>query len=1435
MAEKRVRYIVDAEGRFDPTFDRFSARMAESEAGFESLESAAGVSMDRIQLAQQATAAGFDRLTDGARRCADALGQAGTAGADGLGRVGATAEKVGEAVGKTATELHDVYAETKRESPMVATALGIAFAVFLGGTLLGAIYAVYKALTVTFGFLAGLVTGESYDNKYVKDFLALNDTLKTTQKELGVTAERASALEDAAARSGKSASALTSAQSNLEKAVDAAGKELNDSNHSLADMAKYQVAVATAVATFTPEIKKQEAVIADSYQRMADYGLLVTERHQQAAAEFEESSRIFKRESELTARGFKSAISDAIMPILGDLQSFFAEGFPTTVRAFRSTIGILTALFYGLKTSIYSVAEVLLSVVEISATSFATLGMAAAQALTGNYAASLKTIEEGKTAVAARWQEMQDNIVAQATRSRDRIELALGFKISDADNLFMPLAKGAEATGIKVKTAFDSGKEGIKEAKDVAEDLRTSLEKELARLNAVAQQESKLTEVGIELQKEKYKELLPAQKQELLNLAGLIDKKKEELRLTKMLAEEHQKDLDFMARHGDALADVTGKLEDANDALELEVSLIGKSRLEKELLILADQKRAALAKDASAQYQRDIELLYARREALLRNKDAAEEALGTSVDMVKSMDEAGRATLAAFGDDKANVIKRFGAALKSSVLDLLWQITGRKWLIDIGASMTGTSSQAFAQAAGMNTNSPLGGMNSLLNSATVGGTVFGNAGAYAAMVPGLTATGAGSQAAMLAAQTGEFGLAGLTSTASAGGSGLMAGLAAAGPWIAAAIAIYAIAQALQKPGGPKEGGSFLGQYDVAGVLTNGRASVPGSDNGRFYTPSSRDAELESIGTATARGFYDTLRSLGGTSRGALAFGIGYDTDPRGTAPNRISSGVYDATGRRLFGSQDRAIGRESAEIGPQLQLESKRMILAALQASDLPEEIAGLINRLSPQTATGEEIDATLTLASRFQAALGGVQDAIDSLSGDSLEIFKRQLNSLRDAVTDARGALEDALKGDNAQAVADAQDALMSAVLDRYNAEMQMVAELSEAVRGLQQESYNFRLQMAQRIVGAGGTRDIAGMAWGRSQDIMGGLGSITDPRARVAAINDAVGALDTWFQEQQAAIMRNAEAAAAAAQAVAAAQASARQAEIAGLQQQLQLSQQWVGVLNQAQQMMDAMRYTGVNPLSAAARLSFATNDSDSLLEQFRSMSGQGKIDAANKLLPLLQTRLGLLGETYQRPGLEYEGGFNEISAALAEVSGYAQTEAQRALVLQSRIADLQATANSYAASTADASAFAAAELQALNEQYRTQAEQMEAAGIAAYEQAERTAREQLEAVTGGVSVELYSATRLTETVDELRGLRSDVREFLTRLTTGQGAGGGAGGSGSGSGGTGGGIGSGGNGTSIELEIPVVLDGREVGRAMTKIVRNEIANSSRLINENT
>lgn len=70
--------------------------------------------------------------------------------------------------------------------------------------------------------------------------------------------------------------------------------------------------------------------------------------------------------------------------------------------------------------------------------------------------------------------------------------------------------------------------------------------------------------------------------------------------------------------------------------------------------------------------------------------------------------------------------------------------------------------------------------------AGLGGTAAGasGAGAYAAAVPGLTSAATGSQAAMLAAQTGAFGSAGLSSTAMAGAGASGLGLIPAATYAA---------------------------------------------------------------------------------------------------------------------------------------------------------------------------------------------------------------------------------------------------------------------------------------------------------------------------------------------------------------------------------------------------------------------------------------------------------------------------------------------------------------------------------------------------------------------------------------------------------------------------------------------------------------------------
>ena len=88
----------------------------------------------------------------------------------------------------------------------------------------------------------------------------------------------------------------------------------------------------------------------------------------------------------------------------------------------------------------------------------------------------------------------------------------------------------------------------------------------------------------------------------------------------------------------------------------------------------------------------------------------------------------------------------------------------------LGAGAAGAAGSAAAPTLGAGTTAAATGAGAIeaagaASAASGIANPFSSASAYQAVVPGLTSSSAGSQAAMLAAQTGEFGLAGLAQTA----------------------------------------------------------------------------------------------------------------------------------------------------------------------------------------------------------------------------------------------------------------------------------------------------------------------------------------------------------------------------------------------------------------------------------------------------------------------------------------------------------------------------------------------------------------------------------------------------------------------------------------------------------------------------------------------
>ena len=382
----------------------------------------------------------------------------------------------------------------------------------------------------------------------------------------------------------------------------------------------------------------------------------------------------------------------------------------------------------------------------------------------------------------------------------------------------------------------------------------------------------------------------------------------------------------------------------------------------------ADKYRAAARLKQDAWLKEDTNKIKAAFEN--QNKALANTAKGTGASIEQSIADSFFRS--------AEKGKGYFQSLKEAVKGMFNNLTLTP-LINMGKSfMQGGLTQAFGSLTGSGGGTQpgsmmgtLGNIGSIAQTALGGGSIMGSAGAY-----GLATGTSGMQASMLAAQTAEFGVAGLSSTAAAAGSGAIASglsaIAAAAPYIAAVVALYSMFA--KDRGGPKAGGSFTTTAE------------------RLFTPMDADATLAKSGAGISTSASQMAKMFGGNSAG-VQFGIGYDTDPQGTAQNRIASFVRDASGKSILDNvNSRAVGRDESVLQSELVNETKRVLLAALQASDLETGFAKLFGRLDPATAAPEAIDNLFELAKNIHLLgenaklLPGIMGAMANLSVEAKE-----------------------------------------------------------------------------------------------------------------------------------------------------------------------------------------------------------------------------------------------------------------------------------------------------------------------------------------------------------------------------------------------------------------------------------------------------------------
>lgn len=447
--------------------------------------------------------------------------------------------------------------------------------------------------------------------------------------------------------------------------------------------------------------------------------------------------------------------------------------------------------------------------------------------------------------------------------------------------------------------------------------------------------------------------------------------------------------------------------------------------------------------------------------------------------------------------------------------------------------------------------------------------------------------------------------------------------------------------------------------------------------------------------------------------------------------------VFDTIGEGLFGAG-------AGKLGDLMR-----------NATGTIEQLAQVADAVLGMTNVSRDLDVVLE-------AIGS--NGVPNLTA-SLDVLETQLAA-------AQTAFNESLKGRDPVAIMAAEQELQGLIVNKYQTEREWIEGLAQSLSQLKQQAYEFAVAMAGRINGVGGSRDIAGIAGGRAGDVRASLAGVTDPAKRVAAIQSYLSAVDTEYNARKQSILNDAQAQQAAAQSQASLQSSIAQARIAALQQELDLAGQWTGVLGEARQMIDQLKFSGASPLAASMRLAMSENETSSLFGQFRGASGADKIALAGRLLPGLQTRAGLLGQSAQRPSDQYLSGYNEIMAMLAEVEQYSQTESEKQTALQEAITQLQEQANAFSAQTADATQYAAAALAELNAQTLAQYEFAEKEGAEAYALQEKQHAELLQQITGGMEIDLYLAQLQTESRDALVAIKDAIHAFLGGVANGNGA---------------------------------------------------------------
>lgn len=505
------------------------------------------------------------------------------------------------------------------------------------------------------------------------------------------------------------------------------------------------------------------------------------------------------------------------------------------------------------------------------------------------------------------------------------------------------------------------------------------------------------------------------------------------------------------------LEDELAKLKESNATFGLGKAAIADLTVAKYEHAVATAKMTDANSDATKELEKqlntakELAIEYRRRDGLEAAKDKAKELADaynkTSEDINRSLTDA---LMRGFESGKG-FAKNFRDTVKNLFNTLILRPVISAIMQPVAQGITGLLGMGMSGAA----NASGGG---------IGGGLVGTGLQMAGSALGLGTAGASIAAGFAAAEGAGLatGMAMAGDMMAMGGimEGIGAGLAAIGPagWIAlAALAVWAIFS--KDGGGPKTGGSFISSFQ--GMI--GKKS----ELERLYTPNQSD-EMIRPAVEDINSVYQSLINRMGSNRTDVTFGLGFDSDPQGTAPNRVSATV-SAGGQNLLNILNRSLGRDEKDLDAGMKQAMAEMLQAALVPAfkDIGKAFGDLMKGF---TGNLEEVTSYAMALITLNEALVKGGAAFDKLKESLGGFGQMSLQMATDLAHIVAYAVADPIK-----AATDIAQQQSRGLLDNWNAQGSAIRELLKTYDGsitatqqlsaATQARYQTELQLVQQI----------------------------------------------------------------------------------------------------------------------------------------------------------------------------------------------------------------------------------------------------------------------------------------------------------------------------------------------------------------------------------